>query len=80
MTISVEKHIETYNKTQRQFGNIRIIKAGTFGYYDVFLGNGWTNHTRVLYNKQRGTSSFVSGKELGNLIQEVNKCIAQLTK
>lgn len=27
--------------------SIKVVKAGTHGYYDVFTGNGWRNHTRI---------------------------------
>lgn len=31
--------------------NMKILKAGTFGMYDVFQGMGWKNHTRVQARK-----------------------------
>lgn len=26
---------------------MKIIKAGTYGMYDIFVGEGWYHHTRV---------------------------------
>lgn len=44
---------------------MKIIKAGTYGYYDVFQGEGWYKHTRVQLKKTKfgKTLSHVSGEE-----------------
>ena len=50
----------------------KILKAGTFGYYDVFTGMGWKNHTRVRWNKKVGHLQFITGKHLSKkIVQEV---------
>jgi hypothetical protein len=50
----------------------KILKAGTFGMYDVFTGNGWKNHTRVRWNNKVGHLQFVNGKHLTkNVVKEV---------
>ena len=43
---------------------MKIIKAGTFGYYDVFLGLGWKRHTRVQVLRQAGGLRIISGLHL----------------
>jgi len=32
---------------------MKILKAGTYGYYDIFVGDGWENHTRVQLKKNK---------------------------
>jgi len=32
--------------------NLLIKKAGTYGFYDIFSGLGWKNHTRIQVRKQ----------------------------
>jgi hypothetical protein len=27
--------------------DVKVVKVGTHGYYDVFMGMGWTHHVRV---------------------------------
>ena len=43
---------------------MKIIKAGTFGYYDVFLGLGWEKHTRVQVLRQTGGLRIINGLHL----------------
>lgn len=45
---------------------MKIIKAGTRGYHDIFFGSGWKNWTRVQVIKVKNESSmkFVSGRHL----------------
>ncbi len=45
---------------------MKIIKAGTRGYHDIFLGAGWKNWTRVqvLKTKDGLGIKFVSGRHL----------------
>lgn len=30
---------------------MKILKAGTHGFYDCFFGDGWKNHTRITIKK-----------------------------
>lgn len=51
---------------------MKILKAGTRGFYDVFTGLGWTGHTRVRWNKKDGHLQFVHGRHLStNAVKEV---------
>jgi len=43
---------------------MKILKAGTFGMYDVFTGEGWKNHTRVRWNNKEKHLQHVNGKFL----------------
>jgi len=55
---------------------MKIIKAGTFGFYDVFTGNGWYHHTRVQFHKKSGTLKFVTGNHLSpNQVKHVMETI-----
>ena len=58
---------------------MKILKAGTFGYFDVFTGMGWEGHTRVRYNKKVGQLQFVSGKHLSkNAVKVVQETVKEL--
>lgn len=51
---------------------MKILKAGTYGFFDVFSGMGWKNHTRVRWNKKVGHLQFVTGNHLSKKqVQEV---------
>lgn len=55
---------------------MKILKAGTYGFFDVFTGSGWQNHTRVRWNKRVGHLQFVTGKHLSKKqVQEVQSFI-----
>lgn len=56
----------------------KILKAGTYGFYDVFIGNGWEGHTRVRWNKKVGHLQFVSGKHLSKTV--VQQVLAYITE
>lgn len=56
--------------------NFKLKKAGTYGFYDVFIGQGWKNHTRVRWNKQKQQLQFIDGKHLPvAIVVEVQKQI-----
>ena len=42
---------------------MKLLKAGTFGFYDIFLGEGWKNHTRIQL-KKTGHVVYISGERL----------------
>lgn len=57
---------------------MKILKAGTFGFYDVFTGDGWENHSRVRWNNKVGHLQHVNGKFLSK--SAVKAVIALINK
>jgi hypothetical protein len=76
--MTAEQHIAVYNSKAKHTKSLTILKNGTKGIYDVFSGDGWTNHTKIHYNKSKNKLTFVEGvhitKELiGELLCFLNK-------
>ena len=55
---------------------MKILKAGT--YYDVFLGMGWKQHTRIQWIKRDKQFRFVSGIHLNGGVMK--QAITTITK
>lgn len=59
---------------------MKILKAGTFGMFDIFQGSGWKNHTRVQERKtEKGIflkhidGIKLSGIQLVRVVKEITK-------
>lgn len=48
---------------------MKILKAGTHGMHDIFVGDGWENHTRVQL-RPNGAMIHIDGLRLNKFVAQ----------